>query len=92
MDTFYKGVILILNNSKEFPYKGAVIIDGGYWRAGLEDLKIKNVNLLQLTDLIAEPAYRVRTLFYDGKRQENQSFHDSLRLLQRFDVYLGDVV
>ncbi len=92
MDTVYSGVIVIFSNSKEFPHKGAVIIDGGYWRAGLEDLKIKTVDLVRLTDLIATPAYRVRTLFFDGKRQENQSFHDSLRLLQRFDVFLGDVV
>ena len=40
MDTVYSDVIEFSNNPREFPYNGTVIIDGGYWRAGMEELKI----------------------------------------------------
>ncbi|OLS14781.1 MAG: hypothetical protein RBG13Loki_1597 [Promethearchaeota archaeon CR_4] len=58
----------------------------------MENLGIAKVDLVALTDYLCQPAYRVRTLFFDGKVQENLSFHDSLRLMDRFEVTLGDVV
>jgi len=78
--------------SPNFPSKAAVIVDGGYWRKLLENLCISKVDLVALTDHLCKPAYRVRTLFFDGKVQDNQSFHDSLRVMDRFEVTLGDVV
>lgn len=75
-----------------FPSKAAVVIDGGYWRKIQEGIGTSSIDLVSLTDCICEPAYRIRTYFFDGKTQESQSFHDSLLLLDRFEVYLGEVV
>jgi len=75
-----------------FPQKAAVIIDGGYWRKVQESLQIATLDFRAFTDALCDPAYRVRTFFFDGKTQANQSFHDNLRLLDRFEVILGDVV
>ncbi len=78
--------------SAHFPSKAAVIVDGGYWRVLVQNLGISKIDLVAFTDYLCKPAYRMRTLFFDGKVQENQSFHDSLRLMDRFEVILGDVV
>lgn len=74
-----------------FPSKAAVIIDGGYWRRILNSYNIENVDLVNFTDSICTPAYRLRSYFFDGKTQENQSFHDSLQMFDRFEVFLGEV-
>ena len=50
-----------------YPSRAAVIIDGGYWRKLVENLNITNVDLVKLTDKISAPAYRFRTIFFDGK-------------------------
>ncbi len=68
------------------------MFDGGYWRALIKQLQITGINLVSLSDCLCKPAYRVRTHFFDGTTQENQSFHDGLRLLDRFEVFLGDVM
>ncbi|MFX0171830.1 MAG: NYN domain-containing protein [Candidatus Hodarchaeota archaeon] len=80
------------SEKQNFPAKAAVIVDGGYWSKIIEEIGISSVDLVSLTDLICTPAYRIRTYFFDGKTQESQSFHDGLQLLDRFEVYLGEVV
>ena len=77
---------------QNFPAKAAVVVDGGYWRKIIEEIGISSVDLVSLTDFICYPAFRIRTYFFDGKTQESQSFHDGLQLLDRFEVYLGEVV
>ena len=77
---------------RNFPTKAAVVVDGGYWRKIIEEIGISSVDLMSLTDFICYPAFRIRTYFFDGKTQESQSFHDGLQLLDRFEVYLGEVV
>ncbi len=75
-----------------FPAKAAVVVDGGYWRKIIKEMGISSVDLVSLTDALCDPAFRIRTYFFDGKIQNSQSFHDNLQLLDRFEVYLGDVV
>ncbi len=75
-----------------YPSKAAVIIDGGYWRQLLHSQNISKVDLVKLSDRLTVPAYRIRSYFFDGRSQDNQSFHDSLQLLDRFEVYLGEIV
>jgi len=75
-----------------FPAKAAVVVDGGYWRKIIKEMGISSVDLVSLTDALCNPAFRIRTYFFDGKIQNSQSFHDNLQLLDRFEVYLGDVV
>lgn len=77
---------------QNFPAKAAVVVDGGYWKKIIDDLGIRFVDLVSLTDIICYPAFRIRTYFFDGKTQHSQSFHDGLQLLDRFEVYLGEVV
>src|SRR5271157_752040 len=78
--------------SSTFPQRAAVIIDGGYWRKVEEQLKIRNIDLCGFTDHLCIPAYRIRSFYFDGRTQQNQSFHDYLQIQDRFDVILGDVV
>ena len=80
------------SEKQNFPAKAAVVVDGGYWRKIIEEIGISSVDLAPLTDSICYPAFRIRTYFFDGKTRESQSFHDSLQLLDRFEVYLGEVV
>ncbi len=75
-----------------FPSKATVVIDGGYWQKVLEHLNLESVDLVALTDVLCTPAYRIRAYYFDGKKQDMQSFHDSLQLLDRFEVYLGELV
>jgi len=75
-----------------FPAKAAVVVDGGYWRKIIGEMGVSSVDLVSLTDFICNPAFRIRTYFFDGKTRESQSFHDGLQLLDRFEVYLGEVV
>ncbi|MHA1977092.1 MAG: NYN domain-containing protein [Candidatus Hodarchaeales archaeon] len=75
-----------------FPSKAAVVIDGGYWRKLVEHLDLKYVDLVALANVLCMPAYRIRAYYFDGKKQHTQSFHDSLQLLNRFEVYLGELV
>ncbi|MHA2247220.1 MAG: NYN domain-containing protein [Candidatus Hodarchaeales archaeon] len=79
-------------NTQYFPSKAAVVVDGGYWRKVIKEIGISSVDLVSLTDFICYPAFRIRTYFFDGKTRESQSFHDGLQLLDRFEVYLGEVV
>ena len=79
-------------NNPNFPSKAAVVIDGGYWRKVIEHLDLKYVDLVALANALCMPAYRVRAYYFDGKKQHTQSFHDSLQLLDRFEVYLGELV
>lgn len=74
-----------------FPARAAVIIDGGYWRQILKSHNLSKVDLVALSDTLSLPAYRLRSYFFDGRAQENQSFHDSLQFLDRFEVYLGEI-
>ncbi|MHA2202506.1 MAG: NYN domain-containing protein, partial [Candidatus Hodarchaeales archaeon] len=82
----------LYSEKQNFPAKAAVVVDGGYWRKIMEEMEIRSVDLVSLTDLICNPAFRIRTYFFDGKTRESQSFHDGLQLLDRFEVYLGEVV
>ncbi|OLS23902.1 MAG: hypothetical protein HeimC3_22450 [Candidatus Heimdallarchaeota archaeon LC_3] len=79
-------------NDHDFPKKAAVLIDGGYYRELIKSLSIESIDLIKFSDVISQPAYRLRTFFFDGLVQDNQSFHDLLRLFDRFEVILGDVV
>ena len=78
--------------SSTFPQRAVVIIDGGYLRKVEEQLRIRNIDLCGLTDHLCKPAYRIRSFYFDGRTQQNQSFHDYLQIQNRFDVVLGDVV
>ncbi len=78
--------------SQNFPAKAAVVVDGGYYRKIINEIGISSVDLVSLTDIICTPAFRIRTYFFDGKIQGSQSFHDGLQLLDRFEVYLGEVL
>ncbi len=82
----------LYSEKQNFPAKAAVVVDGGYWRKIMAEMEMHSVDLVSLTDLICNPAFRIRTYFFDGKTRESQSFHDSLQLLDRFEVYLGEVV
>lgn len=82
----------IHSEMQNFPAKAAVVVDGGYWRKIIKEIGVSSVDLISLTDSICNPAFRIRTYFFDGKTQESQSFHDGLQLLDRFEVYLGEVV
>ena len=53
--------------SSNFPQKAAVIIDGGYWRKVEEKCEISNVDLCAFSEYLCRPAFRIRTLFFDGK-------------------------
>ncbi len=55
-------------------------------------MQVSDIDYTALTDSFCKPAYRIRTFFFDGKVQQNLSFHDNLRLLDRFEVFLGDVM
>jgi len=78
--------------SSTFPQRAVVIIDGGYLRKVEEQLRIRNIDLCGFTDRLCKPAYRIRSFYFDGRTQQNQSFHDYLQIQDRFDVVLGDVV
>ncbi|PWI46553.1 hypothetical protein CEE45_16275 [Candidatus Heimdallarchaeota archaeon B3_Heim] len=96
MDTFTGETHMVLDpfsvNKPNFPSKAAVVIDGGYWRKVVEHLDLKFVDLVALANVLCMPAYRIRAYYFDGKKQHTQSFHDSLQLLDRFEVYLGELV
>jgi uncharacterized LabA/DUF88 family protein len=96
MDTLTGETYMVLDpfsiNKPNFPSKAAVVIDGGYWRKVVEHLDLKYVDLVALANVLCMPAYRVRAYYFDGKKQHTQSFHDSLQLLDRFEVYLGELV
>ena len=47
--------------------KVAVFIDGGYWTKVLREFKSIRVNLLDFSDHVCLPGYRIRTNFYDCK-------------------------
>jgi uncharacterized LabA/DUF88 family protein len=79
--------------SNDFPKKTAILIDGGYYRELLKDLNLESLDIVRFSNVLAKPAYRLRTYFFDGKRTEEiQSFHDTLRFYDRFEVILGEVV
>jgi uncharacterized LabA/DUF88 family protein len=82
----------IYSEKLSFPAKAAVVVDGGYWRKILGEMGIRSVDLVSLTNFICNPAFRIRTYFFDGKTRESQSFHDGLQLMDRFEVYLGEVI
>ena len=96
MDTVMGATTMVKDlqhlEKQNFPAKAAVVVDGGYWRKIIEEIGISSVDLVSLTDFICYPAFRIRTYFFDGKTQGSQSFHDGLQLLDRFEVYLGEVV
>ncbi len=84
-----------LRNKKSnitFPSTAAVLFDGSYWNRIRQELGAHNIDLKKLSDELCQPAYRLRTYYFDGKDDQRQSFHDGLRFLPRFEVILGDVV
>jgi len=84
-----------LRNEKSdttFPPTAAVLFDGSYWNKIEQELGVHNIDLKKLSDKLCQPAYRLRTYYFDGKDDQRQSFHDGLRFLPRFEVILGDVV
>ena len=78
--------------SPVFPQRAAVIIDGGYWEILRKATLDEQVNLLTLSDDLCRPAFRLRTYYFDGKDQKRLSLHDTLKLKDRFEVLLGDVI
>jgi uncharacterized LabA/DUF88 family protein len=75
-----------------FPPVAAVLFDGSYWNFVRRIFGSLDVDLTALSDAICQPAYRLRTYYFDGKDTHRQSFHDGIRILPRFEVILGDVV
>jgi len=75
-----------------FPPVAAVLFDGSYWNNIRRTFGSLNVDLTALSDKVCQPAYRLRTYYFDGKDTYRQSFHDGIRILPRFEVILGDVV
>jgi uncharacterized LabA/DUF88 family protein/mRNA-degrading endonuclease YafQ of YafQ-DinJ toxin-antitoxin module len=81
------------NNLKSsFPSVAAVLFDGSYWNNVRKDIGASYIDLIKLSDELCQPAYRLRTYYFDGKDDHRQSFHDNLKSLSRFEVILGDVV
>ncbi|MFW9853922.1 MAG: NYN domain-containing protein [Candidatus Thorarchaeota archaeon] len=75
-----------------FPPTAAVLFDGGYWNKIRQELGVHNVDLTKLSDAICQPAYRLRSYYFDGKNDKQQSFHYGLQFTPRFEVILGDLV
>ncbi len=75
-----------------FPPIAAVLFDGSYWNYIRRLFGSLDVDLTALSDEVCQPAYRLRTYYFDGKDNHRQSFHDGIRILPRFEVILGDVV
>ncbi len=74
-----------------YPQRAAVIIDGGYWDNILKSIGNPDINLVRLCEDLCNPAYRMRTYYFDGSTEERQPYFDHLQLYDRFDVILGDV-
>ena len=94
---YYRVVLLSLNNKQPvlaqplYPQRAAVMIDGGYWDNILKSMGNPEIDIVRLSEDLCNPAYRVRTYYFDGSTEERQPFFDQLQLNDRFEVILGDV-
>lgn len=85
--------------------KAAVLIDGGYFEKVRLSLNKPEIDIIKFCNNICDPCERFRTYYYDAlpwvgeppdekdlkRRQIKQQFLDSLNLLHRIDVRLGEV-
>lgn len=85
--------------------RAAVLIDGGYFEKVRLSFKKPEIDIIKFCDNICKPCERFRTYYYDAlpwigeppdnkdleRRQTKQGFLDSLNLLHRVEVRLGEV-
>lgn len=86
--------------------KAVVLIDGGYFGKVREALGRPQIDFVKFSDAICDPFKRFRTYYYDAppwmsspptqeqkeRMARKQRFLDSLSMLPRFEVRLGEVI